>query len=322
MSHLIPICHAEAGSSEGGPQYGNAIDLTASLVNHDCKPNAFIFFQDGFLHVHALKKIEAGAEITASYCKSVLDVYHRVTDLRMDHFFECTCTRCCDEVARNFKVGPEFSRLIRTKHLGLIKMIQNVAWDHQFLCTQIIDEFKEAAELTANQTFPDGEWPAHYEMFGLVHLHIARCDSMHGRHCMALQGGFVGVLSAVVREGPAWCNRIFIMAIILHRALQWMREEVSPRSMVRLHLREDDLRVVLAGWLRELAWLTHVYFGGGDKYTKAVKACYRGFTWMVPKPGTKAFEQEFEAAQVRLLDLFQVADDGTPSKAIGIKLSH
>jgi hypothetical protein len=240
----------------------------------------------------------------------------------VDHFFECTCTRCRDEVARIFEVGPEFSRLIRTKHLALLKIIQNVAWDHQFLSTDILDELKQAAELTANQTFPDGEWPAYYETFGLVHLHIARCDSMHGRHCMALRGGFVGVLFALAREGPAWCNRLYVMVLILHRALRWMREEVVPRSAVRLHVREGDLRVVLAGALRELAWLTHLYFGGGDKYTKAVRKCYRGFTGMEPKPGTEAFVQEFEAAQVRLLDLFQVAEVGTPSKAIALKLSH
>jgi SET and MYND domain-containing protein len=321
LSHLIPVCHAEAGVAEGGTQYGQAIDLTAAIINHDCNPNAFIYFEEGHIRVRAQRKIKAGEEITVSYCDSVLDRHHRDKELQAQHFFECNCTRCCEEEAYMLDVGQNFSRLIRTRHFVLIRLMQAIGWDRQLGPVHHLDEFKTVADLTARQSFPDGEWPASYEMLGLLNLHIARCDSMYGRHCLALQRGFAAVLSSGRREGPAWCNRMLIMAIILCRALRWLDNEVSPRSAVRRYLSAEDVRLVTVGWLRELAWITRIYFGGADRYTKAVKVCYRSFAVDEPRRLSKEFTEEFEAAQIRLLELFRVAGEGTPCKKIALKLS-
>lgn len=71
--------------------YGLALDLTASVINHSCSPNAFIFFEGGKAYCRSLRTIGAGEEITISYTEPTIDVSSRNELLKEDHFFDCHC---------------------------------------------------------------------------------------------------------------------------------------------------------------------------------------------------------------------------------------
>lgn len=76
--------------SEIEDQYGACLDLVVSLTNHSCDANSHVFFEGRELRCRALKRIEAGAEVTVDYHptprKNVL--------LRRKHLSECMLINC------------------------------------------------------------------------------------------------------------------------------------------------------------------------------------------------------------------------------------
>lgn len=70
---------------------GMSFDLTISVINHSCDPNAFAFFEGNRLHVRSLKPIAAGDEITLPYCNTMVGVLSRREGLQKSHFLTCSC---------------------------------------------------------------------------------------------------------------------------------------------------------------------------------------------------------------------------------------
>ncbi|KAJ4407898.1 hypothetical protein N0V91_003563 [Didymella pomorum] len=67
-----------------------------AMLNHDCRANAAYFFDEETLthHVHAMRTIVPGEEITISYIDSEKDSAHRLRRLERNWGFKCDCSAC------------------------------------------------------------------------------------------------------------------------------------------------------------------------------------------------------------------------------------
>jgi hypothetical protein len=65
-------------------------------MNHDCRPNAHYYFDWRTMthHVHALRTITVGEELTISYIDPVQPVSQRKEYLKSSWGFECDCSSC------------------------------------------------------------------------------------------------------------------------------------------------------------------------------------------------------------------------------------
>ncbi|XP_023931505.1 SET and MYND domain-containing protein 4 [Lingula anatina] len=82
-----------------------AIYPTASLMNHSCDPTIISSFQNDILIVKATKDVEKGEEIFNCYgpnCRR-MPWAERQKCLKEQYFFECTCTACTKDVAKEEK---------------------------------------------------------------------------------------------------------------------------------------------------------------------------------------------------------------------------
>jgi hypothetical protein len=70
---------------------GVSLDLVTSLINHDCQPNIFVFFEGDELRARSIRSISAGEELTRCYCDPTMDVLLRQHVLKAEQFFECNC---------------------------------------------------------------------------------------------------------------------------------------------------------------------------------------------------------------------------------------
>lgn len=66
-------------------------DLVASLSNHSCDPNAFVFHEGRQLRMRSLKPISPGDEITLSYVNLRAGMIPRGIMLRNSFSFVCSC---------------------------------------------------------------------------------------------------------------------------------------------------------------------------------------------------------------------------------------
>ncbi|TID19761.1 SET domain-containing protein 5 [Venturia nashicola] len=67
-----------------------------SRFNHDCRPNSAYFFNSETLshHVHAVRKIRPGEEITISYLTPYLQTHQREHKMSTQWGFKCSCSLC------------------------------------------------------------------------------------------------------------------------------------------------------------------------------------------------------------------------------------
>jgi len=70
---------------------GCSLDVVVAMMNHDCHPNAFVFFEGNQVRVRALRAIPAGGEIFVSYMDPRLGVLRRRADLLKTQFIDCHC---------------------------------------------------------------------------------------------------------------------------------------------------------------------------------------------------------------------------------------
>lgn len=65
-------------------------------MNHDCRPNAHYYFDPHTLtqHVHALRTIIPGEELTISYIDPTQSTAERLAALKLSWGFPCSCAAC------------------------------------------------------------------------------------------------------------------------------------------------------------------------------------------------------------------------------------
>jgi hypothetical protein len=65
-------------------------------MNHDCRPNAHYFFDHNTMtqHVHALRTIMPGEELSISYIDPAQMRRERLNSLHLSWGFDCSCSHC------------------------------------------------------------------------------------------------------------------------------------------------------------------------------------------------------------------------------------
>jgi len=80
----------------------------ASMINHNCDPNARIVFIDDNpprIKVKSKRTIRKGEEISISYCPPMLNTRERREKLLKSKFFRCDCSRCQDFSEKRTHLG-------------------------------------------------------------------------------------------------------------------------------------------------------------------------------------------------------------------------
>src|SRR3569833_2430934 len=71
--------------------FGCCLDLTVAMMNHQCNPNAHVFFEGNQVRARSLRRIHAGDEIIVSYAAPRMDVLRRRDILKETQFIDCKC---------------------------------------------------------------------------------------------------------------------------------------------------------------------------------------------------------------------------------------
>ncbi|KAH9810180.1 hypothetical protein DFH28DRAFT_501845 [Melampsora americana] len=81
---------------EGRERNFGAVVFEPTRLNHDCRPNAAYHFDTNTLklHVHALRDISPGEELTISYIQVEVSKKTRQEQLSRDYGFVCGCSLC------------------------------------------------------------------------------------------------------------------------------------------------------------------------------------------------------------------------------------
>ena len=85
---------------------GMGLYMKASVINHACRPNTIPTFwlrpqKPPMLQLTVVTPIDAGEEITISYCDASTPRLHRNRTLLQDYNFMCDCNFCHDTTARD-----------------------------------------------------------------------------------------------------------------------------------------------------------------------------------------------------------------------------
>ncbi|KAM3965788.1 SET domain-containing protein SmydA-8 [Aphomia sociella] len=93
--------------STDGSKRSRGIYVTASMMNHSCKPNTrHIFLDDDYkIAVIATVPISKGDMITATYTQSLWGTLDRRRHLRTIKHFDCDCSRCKDPTEFGTYIG-------------------------------------------------------------------------------------------------------------------------------------------------------------------------------------------------------------------------
>ncbi|KAK4481749.1 hypothetical protein RD792_012659 [Penstemon davidsonii] len=84
-----------AASVEAEAAVGNAVYMLPSLYNHDCDPNANIFWTENVdAQIKARRDIEQGEELRICYIDASMDYEARQNILYEGFGFRCNCLRC------------------------------------------------------------------------------------------------------------------------------------------------------------------------------------------------------------------------------------
>jgi hypothetical protein len=88
-----------------------------SRFNHDCRPNSAYYFNSETLshHVHAVREIRPGEEITISYLTPYLQTHQREHKIQSQWGFKCSCNLC---------TAPKHMQDISDHRLSLIPALE------------------------------------------------------------------------------------------------------------------------------------------------------------------------------------------------------
>ena len=97
-------------SHEDGKELTKILYLTASLLNHDCRPNLAWYPVEGGIVVKVLRRVEKGEELTVSYFADSVGTYQRGEgcptwrqrkEKLLKYRFDCRCKLCIQVLVIN-----------------------------------------------------------------------------------------------------------------------------------------------------------------------------------------------------------------------------
>jgi len=286
---------------------GAALDLVTATINHSCDPNAFVFFEGNQLRVRSLKRIPAGGEITICYVDPTIDVVMRQELLKLDHFFDCNCSRCKAE-------NKEYTVLLKTKaNIDGLRRAQRDILDLMHSATlaarypglhpkfEDIGGIETQLRTITRSVFPESFWPDHIEPLPSARLSVGALYRAKNKLAPALRSATRGKLMSRRRSGPEYVNEmldvIFILMMIgnLPPDAPFFEDKSLPTIL--------DLWNVTCGYFYETCKEAGRVFGGDSEYGKRICEMFAGLVAKKPdpKPGSKEFEKKFEAAQGKLM---------------------
>ncbi|SPQ24006.1 16ce20a4-d59a-4ef4-9f5d-28d34fe9a566 [Thermothielavioides terrestris] len=291
--------------AEKNESVGYAFEFLTAVINHSCDPNALVFFQGRELRVRSLKKIAPGEEITICYIDPTFDVAARQEVLKREYFFDCSCARCTSELAEqrallggSRDLGPlhQAQRQIRDLLRSAVR-----ASKHPGIYPDL-DDLPTVETRLRTITATASPWPDHLEPLPAARLSLALLYLDQGKPIPALRCALKGkFLSSRSRGGPEWVNEMMdvVKVLVVTGCLRPDEAAFEDKTFPEL----DDIRAVTYGYVYELCREASRAFGGDANYTKGI--CGMCTALMAkkagPRPGTKEFREEFDAAQEKLL---------------------
>ncbi|KAF2799508.1 SET domain-containing protein [Melanomma pulvis-pyrius CBS 109.77] len=278
-----------------GKTIGTSLDIVASLMNHSCDPNAFVFFEGSSLRVRSIRKLLSGDEITQSYTDVDMDALIRQQVLKSDFFFACHCNRCEKQIRTHEERFPGKIDQLERSQQQLIQLI------NEAVCLTDVNKIEADVRNIATQVFPDGNWPDDLEPLPSLRIRLAGILKAQGRLIDALKQGIRGCMLSERRIGGTWVRNLFDLLQIIARVVSLPKQTTSIPDPDFPN--QDQMWHILHGYLHELVLGATKTFGSGTGYTKAIKGWYSDCLRSdnAPEPGTKAFAKRFKKAQSKLL---------------------
>ena len=104
---LEAACRIDANAFRLEDGSSRAVFGLASMINHDCAPNARVEMVDGGRRMRLLarRRIDLGQEVTITYCSPLMGTGGRRQSLLKSKLFLCSCGRCQDPTERGSHMG-------------------------------------------------------------------------------------------------------------------------------------------------------------------------------------------------------------------------
>ncbi len=301
------------------------------MINHQCEPNAFVFFEGNQVRVRSLRRIPAGGEIFVSYADPRMDVLRRRYVLKTTHFIECQCkralpspnfpdrpesdtllpgTRCTRELAEHGHDVLRHARLLQSQNLiDSATYGASVSFFH-IAATQakpeIIKLYNDTLGMIVTTAYPpQGKWPDHIDPLPLARMTLAGMHKTNGELVKALRYGLKGCLfagSTRRRRGPVWVSDLHeLLRILVEIGMEPDDSSDYENDVVpnRLHI-----RLVTSAYFQELCLAAKRAYGSDAAFTQAVlrwAAVFRNVPNQ-PPPSHPEFAKRFVESQLKLLD--------------------
>ncbi|KAL6710143.1 hypothetical protein ACN47E_009934 [Coniothyrium glycines] len=159
-----------------------------AMLNHDCRPNAAYFFDEQTMahHIHAIKTIQPGEEITITYIDNEQESSTRMQRLKRNWGFDCSCSSC---TAHPAMVAESDSRLQQIQ--SLTKLLDD--WSAKSHATP------EAAELLISLY----EQERLYASLATAYKHAAEVYSSFGKKFEAIKYARLSTEMSILDKGFA-----------------------------------------------------------------------------------------------------------------------
>ena len=135
---------------------GVCLQPYASLINHSCDPNAVIGFDEGRIHVKALREIKTGEQVFISYIDNTNPLDVRQKELLERYFFECSCSKCALGTSSRedrFLTSKPDSSVVKDAEQGALDLLESAKQEED--PTYAIRKMKSAMNLLHKT----GVWP-------------------------------------------------------------------------------------------------------------------------------------------------------------------
>ncbi|TLD03186.1 uncharacterized protein PgNI_12400 [Pyricularia grisea] len=303
--------------AEADVSLGTSLDLVVSMINHDCSPNAHVFFEGSQTRVRSLKAIAAGGEITVSYCDPRLDVLLRESILRQTQFFHCECMTCNREYNEHLEASGAATEkdairrceVILDKQKTMLQVAGNctsgfysVFKSNEAAKTEMVSQFAAAVETMTKSGYGGNSWPAHIEPLPNIRMTLAGMFKASFSYVPALKYALAGCLMATRRCGPPFVQDLFELVRIL---VQTCNEPGDGMPFtVQNFPTKRELQMLTMGYMVILCKAVRLAFGADCRYALTVWAWVRSFMGAgaggFPALGQTVFEEQFGKVQSKL----------------------
>ncbi|KAK4677823.1 hypothetical protein QC764_302260 [Podospora pseudoanserina] len=291
-----------------------ALELVTAMINHSCEPNAFAFLEKGEIRVRSLRKIAAGEEITICYIDPTVDVKSRREILMDEHFFECDCARCKDEIEtqkrRVAADGETSMATVRQAQISMLDLIKSAA----VTACKYPGVYPDFANLTVVESkmntimknaFPNFGWGDDLDPVPMVRLCLSVLYLEQGKPAPALRNGLRGYFAR--RGGRTGPNAVNILVDIIHVLIA--ASCLSPDSPVLKDVSfplRVDISNIMYWYLYKACKEAGEVFGGDCEYTKAIGNLFAKMMAGLPagasKPPEEDFMEELEGSLRRVVE--------------------